>query len=467
MKKLVVVTVIATMSMSTLGFAGETSAVVTSNNVATTQESATAVNPLAVIDEDTHEVLVPAKSTAEKLGYSVTLDEDNQTMTFTKGQDIFKITIGETGYVFDGSVILEASAPKVVDGVVYVSPKFVNLITPYDGHPEIQDNTGAGEQVINIAPINQGTTNTTVTNETLNNTAEVPLAIVDRDTLEILQPVRESAETFGYDIAWDQASKTITLTKGGDVFNATIGKTEYIFDGDVVLEASAPQLVNGTTYVSPKFISLITPYDGQPDIQDPTGSTDGNENTNNITPIEDPIAAAGLSDQVVEAIYSVVNTEKAEMNKKIDTSIEEYKQNYLANGGSEEDYIEPEHKVGAKFVNFTDDYFCVNVYGYSVGTSFGRMDRCMTFDKKTGELVTLEDIYGDDYDTYVKKSILSTVEANQDDYNYDQQDLDGLEITNDTSFYINSKNQLVVVLPSNSTESNSYQFIITNYSSTK
>lgn len=317
-----------------------------------------------------------------------------------------------------------------------------------------------------IAIIDNGDNATGIINE-VNAVAVPPLAVVDRDTLEILVPARAAAEALGYTVTWDQELQTATFTKGEDIFNATIGSTEYVYNGEVVLTASAPKLVKGTTYVSPQFINLITPYDGKPEIQDPTGAGD----TITTPPVEDIIASLGLSDATIENIFATILPVREELNNKIDSAIEEYKDAYLATGGTEEDYKEPSHQVGIKFVDGTDQYFSVDVYGYMAVGSSNSEDHYFTFDKETGNTVTLEDIYGDDYATFIKNRIVEIATEQElvdpDNYDYFQDAFDSLEITNDTNFYINSDNQLVIVLPKYSVEPGSFgspEFIITNYS---
>lgn len=302
-------------------------------------------------------------------------------------------------------------------------------------------------------------------------TAVTPLAVVDRETLEILVPIRTASEDLGYTITWDGPTQTIILTKGEDTFSATIGSKDYLYNGNVALTAPAPKLVKGSTYVSPQFINLITPYNNQPQIQDPTGSDQTDTDTDVTAPVEDPIATLGLSDEVIGNIYETINPIKDDLNEKINTTIAEHKEAYIGTGGTEEDYTEPSSEVGTKFINATRDYVCVNVYGYvSIGSSNSE-DHYLTFNRKTGELETLENIYGDDYATFVKGRILAIAnqqeETDPENYDYNQESLDSLEITNDTNFYINSDNQLVIVLPKYSVEAGSYgspEFVITNYS---
>lgn len=321
------------------------------------------------------------------------------------------------------------------------------------------------------------TSNSVTTTAGNNVTAVAPLLVVDRETMETLVPLREEAKALGYKTEWSNEKSAIVLTQGTDTFECKVGSQEYIYNGNVALTAAAPKLVKGVTYVSPKFINLITPYNNQPQIQDPTGS----DGAATITPevpsistdsqIEDPMAAAGLSDATIENMYSVINPIKKEFSNEIDSKLAEDKKAYLASGGSEENYVEPEHQVGVQFINFTRDYYCVDVYGYlDMGTE-DVQERYLTFDINTGDLVTLEDIYGDDYNTYVKSRILDNVAYLETtypgEYDFYQEGLENLEITNETNFFVDNSNQLFVVLPQGSVIDESYgspKCLITNYS---
>ncbi|MFV0440291.1 MAG: stalk domain-containing protein [Lachnospirales bacterium] len=345
-------------------------------------------------------------------------------------------------------------------------------------------------------PVVTSSTVTTTSNGTA--TAVNPIAVIDRDTMEILDPARTSAEALGYDVSWIAETKTVIFTKGEDVFEATIGDRNYVYNGEVFLEASAPKIAKDTAYVSPRFINAITPYDNSPQIQDPTGSENSNIDPNydvdvdidpnydvdvNIDPnydvdvidngqqIEDKIAAAGLSPQAEEVLFSTVNEDMNTFKISNETILAEYRDAYLETGGSLEDYVQPSTEVGYNIVGISDNYVSFQVYSFVAVGSSNQTDKYYTIDKETGDFLTLEDVYGDDYNTFVKNSIKSQISVQQaqdpEEYSfYFQDSIDDLVIDEDTNFYINDNSQLVVVLPKYAIAPGVYgalEFTITNY----
>lgn len=68
-------------------------------------------------------------------------------------------------------------------------------------------------------------------------------------------PMRAIFEKLGATIKWDQATQTVTGTKGGTVIKLTIGKSvAYINNKGVTLSAE-PQVINGSTLVPLRFVS--------------------------------------------------------------------------------------------------------------------------------------------------------------------------------------------------------------------
>ncbi len=66
-------------------------------------------------------------------------------------------------------------------------------------------------------------------------------------------PVRKVAEQFGYTVTWQQATKTITLTKGTETHSMILNKNQY---GNITLE-HAPTLTKGITYVPLSFFEKV------------------------------------------------------------------------------------------------------------------------------------------------------------------------------------------------------------------
>lgn len=72
-------------------------------------------------------------------------------------------------------------------------------------------------------------------------------------------PLRQVAETLGYNVEWNGEDESVTLTKGAQFIRFAIGKDEYSFSRMAPVSlGSAPVLVNDcTTYVPMNFVTDI------------------------------------------------------------------------------------------------------------------------------------------------------------------------------------------------------------------
>jgi hypothetical protein len=69
-----------------------------------------------------------------------------------------------------------------------------------------------------------------------------------------LIPVRAITEGFGAELAFNQESQTVTITKGDTVIELTLGSTTAIVNGQEVLMDTKAGLVNNRTYVPLRFV---------------------------------------------------------------------------------------------------------------------------------------------------------------------------------------------------------------------
>lgn len=68
---------------------------------------------------------------------------------------------------------------------------------------------------------------------------------------QILLPLRQAAVEKGYTVTWQGKEKPILLTKDGVSMEITLGRQEYVVDGDQVKKAAVPsELRDGVAYVS-------------------------------------------------------------------------------------------------------------------------------------------------------------------------------------------------------------------------
>ncbi len=134
MKKLITLSLVMAMTVPTLAFANSPvppttpvtlPAILTSGGALT---SVTAVTPIIAIDRDTFEEIVPARATAEALGYEVVWNANEKSVLFVKGDDIFKATSGSNVYSYNGESFELETATSINDGTSFVPVSFVELL---------------------------------------------------------------------------------------------------------------------------------------------------------------------------------------------------------------------------------------------------------------------------------------------------------------------------------------------------
>ncbi len=257
-------------------------------------------------------------------------------------------------------------------------------------------------------------------------TAVTPSIAVDRDTLEELVMARPYAESIGYTVTWNPDEKSTTFTKGQNVFKATVGSNVYIANGEEVVLETETQLIDEKTYIPASFqkmlfdVPVIDP--SKPDTITPEIPAD-RTNPDTITPeipvIEDPTDSIETIDNTVDPIMTL------EVAQKIEATLSE----------SYED-------LSYDVISHNDDYISLKM------SSDGNY---ITFDIKTGDVVTLETLLGDDYATVVKDQVVTTAkereELNPRGYDYSDELLENLVIDENTSFYFNENGELIVTFP--------------------
>lgn len=68
-------------------------------------------------------------------------------------------------------------------------------------------------------------------------------------------PMRFLGEILGAEVVWDDAARTVTLTKGDDVAVFTIGSASYTVNGEAKTADVAPEIVNSRTMLPARFVA--------------------------------------------------------------------------------------------------------------------------------------------------------------------------------------------------------------------
>jgi len=92
-------------------------------------ETASAGDKAAADKENTNEItMVPVRQYAEKLGYSVSWDNDTKSVIVTKGSARFTVKVGVNEYLINNAIAPLESAPTNQNGTVYVPVTFFTKV---------------------------------------------------------------------------------------------------------------------------------------------------------------------------------------------------------------------------------------------------------------------------------------------------------------------------------------------------
>ena len=138
----------------------------------------------------------------------------------------------------------------------------------------------------------------------------------------------------------------------------------------------------------------------------------------------------------------------AQYKMKAEKSILDYKEAYLATGGTEEGFKEKNINIMVDYEIKADNEQYASFVLEMVESWIASSTRYEYYnlDSKTGEKITLQDILGDDYIQIVNQSIQSQIIASDYAHSYFTKDKGGfVSITQDTNFYINQAGNPVIV----------------------
>ncbi len=146
-----------------------------------------------------------------------------------------------------------------------------------------------------------------------------------------------------------------------------------------------------------------------------------------------------INDMIMARVDALV-----EEQAKVDA---EYKEAYLATGGTEEDYRKIETIVDYKKHFASDKILSFEIYKYQTLASAYNETFFYNMNLETGDNLTLKDVLGEDFVNITKetveKEMLSRME--KEDIIYDVEYFKEVEITEDRDFYIQENGDIVVV----------------------
>lgn len=246
-----------------------------------------------------------------------------------------------------------------------------------------------------------------------------PIITIDRDTFEEIVPAKEMANSLGYDLKWDNETKTLKFINGEKIFTATMGSNIYTVNGYNFTMETPAEMKQDTAYVPASLSKVMEAFDINSDISEIILTTLANKES------------ALLEEQLI--------------------SNEEYKAAYLSTGGDEADYVAPQYEISTKFISQNSQYITFEVYRFTALASSFTDETYYTFDLNDGTIMSLENFLGEDYAETVKEEVVEQAkereETDPETYNYFEEELENLVVDENTQFYLDDMANIVVVFP--------------------
>ncbi len=260
---------------------------------------------------------------------------------------------------------------------------------------------------------------------------------------DILIPAREISEKLGFNVDWDNKNNCIRIFNANNYYVAFVNSSNYVINGETITLPQSTVIVDDIVYIPLSFAEIVF--------------------NDFLNPVLYSIPE-DVEDTILQTVSVTIQSLKEEQIK----ANEEYKHAFLSTGGDVQKYVEPNYYVGFEVLSATPSYISIMIYKYQSLASSYTEEVYYTFDTNTGELVYLTDLVGGKED-YVKQFIIDEAllreQSTDYHYSYFHDKLEDISIDENTLFYINEDNQLVIVFPKYSISAGVYgkqEFIIKN-----
>lgn len=149
-------------------------------------------------------------------------------------------------------------------------------------------------------------------------------------------------------------------------------------------------------------------------------------------------------DVVNQQIQQAIDTYLADAQQRI----EEYKEAYLATGGTEEEFLSRNIQVQVDYQVFsqTEDTLSFALYMDENWVNSYGIVKYYNLDLQTGQPLTLQDLLGNNWQSMVNEEIAAQIQQQEQEgvpYLIDESTFSG--VTDQTKFYINDQHQIVIV----------------------
>lgn len=149
-------------------------------------------------------------------------------------------------------------------------------------------------------------------------------------------------------------------------------------------------------------------------------------------------------DVVNQQIQQAIDTYLADAQQRI----EEYKEAYLATGGTEEEFLSRKIQVQVDYQVFsqTEDTLSFALYMDENWVNSYGIVKYYNLDLQTGQPLTLQDLLGNNWQSMVNEEIAAQIQQQEQEgvpYLIDESTFSG--VTDQTKFYINDQHQIVIV----------------------
>ncbi|WP_312889037.1 L,D-transpeptidase family protein [Desertibacillus haloalkaliphilus] len=195
-------------------------------------------------------VLAPLRGVFEQLGATVYWEQATQTVRATRDDTTVSLTVGSKRATINDRVV-ELDVPAQTRNnhtlvpVRFISEAFGASIEWNQAERQLKVTSPKAPPEPKVEPID------VVINGNEKSFTQQPFL----ESGTTMVPLRGIFEELGAVLQWDQATQTITATKGGTVVELTIAKTNAYVNGEVIELRQPAQNVKGHTVVPLRFIS--------------------------------------------------------------------------------------------------------------------------------------------------------------------------------------------------------------------
>lgn len=173
------------------------------------------------------------------------------------------------------------------------------------------------------------------------------------------------------------------------------------------------------------------------------------EDTSKYVDVKIPALKETGNSELEERINKEIKEKINETVSQSEKNAEQYYRAFLETGGDESDFLPVIINVDYEIKSSNEDFVSFVITKLENHTSVGTEKYFYNINLKTGEIITLQDLYGSQYKELINPQITQQIkereESNENQMFFHDYGLEFKTISDEQKFYINESNQVVIV----------------------